>query len=115
LERAGSACVEVDGKRISGKRLMARLLWQIATTGQATLVGGTVINAGPQGWLDVVKFLYTQIDGAPPHDVNVGGQPDNPLLVEIENAGAIARERLIQQVTRQTAADAAGGVDSESE
>jgi hypothetical protein len=29
----------------------------------------------------VVKFLYSQVDGPPPKELNVGGQEDNPLLV----------------------------------
>ena len=81
LARAGSMSMEVDGKRISGRRLMARHLWEIANTGRTTLADGREIIAGPQAWLDVVKFLYAQVDGPPPKELNVGGQPDNPLLV----------------------------------
>jgi len=100
--------VEVDGKRISGKRLVARLLWQIATTGQATLVGGTVINAGPQGWLDVVKFLYAQIDGAPPHDVNLGGQEDNPLFPEVVDARKWFMDLCMGQLAARGAEESTG-------
>ena len=83
LERAGSSTIEVDGKRISGKRLVARLLWEIAKTGKATLADGREIVAGPQGWLDVVKFLYSQVDGPPPKDLNIGGQEDNPFIIDV--------------------------------
>jgi hypothetical protein len=83
LERTGSSTIEVDGKRVSGKRLVARLLWEVAKTGQCVMPDGRVLKAGPQGWLDVVKFLYAQIDGPPPKDVNIGGQVENPLLIEV--------------------------------
>lgn len=89
LERAGSASVVVGGKRISGKRLVARLVWEIATTGKCVLpeVGEDgkqrVLVAGPQAWLDVVKFIFAQVDGPPPKDVNIGGQGDNPLVIDV--------------------------------
>jgi hypothetical protein len=83
LERAGSSTIEVDGKRVSGKRLVARLLWEVAKTGQCVMPDGRVLKAGPQGWLDVVKFIYSQVDGPPPKDVNIGGQVENPLLIEV--------------------------------
>ena len=83
LERAGAASVEEDGKRLSGKRFVARCLWDIAKTGKCTLADGRELVAGPDGWFDIVKFLYSQIDGPPPKDVNLGGQADNPLSIEV--------------------------------
>jgi hypothetical protein len=81
LERAGSKTVEVDGKHVSGKRFMGKALFEIITTGETRLANGREIVAGPQAWLEIVKFVYSQIDGPPPKELNVGGQPDNPLLV----------------------------------
>ena len=83
LERAGSASVDVEGKRVSGKRFVALKLWEIATTGRAILSDGRELVAGPQGWLDVVRFIYAQVDGPPPKDVNLGGQADNPLIIDV--------------------------------
>lgn len=83
LERAGSKTVEVNGKRVSGKRFMAQALFEVATTGQTVLANGREIVAGPQAWLEIVKFIYSQVDGPPPKDVNLGGQADNPLLIEV--------------------------------
>lgn len=81
LETAGSASIEVGGKRIASKRLVARLLWEIATTGRCTMPDGRTMTAGPGGWLDVVKFVYGQVDGPPPREVNLGGQAENPLVI----------------------------------
>ena len=83
LERAGSRTVEIDGKRVSGKRFMAQALFEIVTTGETRLASGREIVAGPQAWLEIVKFVYAQIDGPPPKDVNIGGQEDNPFIIDV--------------------------------
>ena len=77
LTRAGSKTLEVAGKRISGKRLMACLAWQIATTGKATFPNGTVLEASPRDVMDIWKWLYTHIDGPPRAelDVTTDGKP----------------------------------------
>lgn len=71
LRRAGSQTLEVDGKRISGKRLIARMLWELATRGESKFPDGRELKVGGQGWLDIVKFLYAQIDGPPRAEVDV--------------------------------------------
>ena len=64
LEKAGSKTIVVDGHRVSRRELMARMLWEIATTGEATLPGtDRTLVAGAGGWLDVVKFIYSHVDG----------------------------------------------------
>ena len=76
LNTAGGTTLEVDGKRIAGRRLIARYLWQAATLGQVTMVDGKVLRLSPRDWLDVVKWLYAQIDGPPKHELDVtsGGE-----------------------------------------
>lgn len=71
LQRAGSQTLEVEGRRISKRRLVARMLWDIAATGRTTYADGKELVAGATGWLDVVKFLYAQIDGPPRAEVDV--------------------------------------------
>lgn len=63
LETAGSRTVEVDGKRVPAKRLMASLLWDIVVTGKATLPSGEALEVAPREWLETVRWLYTHIDG----------------------------------------------------
>lgn len=77
LERAGSRSVEMpDGKRVSGKQLVARLAWDLATTGQAEFPGGKQLVIEPVDWLALVKWLYSHIDGPPKAEVDVtsGGE-----------------------------------------
>jgi hypothetical protein len=83
LERAGSRTVEYNGKRMAGKRLVAAMLWEMATTGQCELPSGRTLVAGMEEWLDVVKYLYAQIDGPPPKDINLGGTGGGPMVVEV--------------------------------
>ena len=84
LTRAGSKTLEVAGKRISGKRLMACLAWQIATTGKATFPNGTVLEASPRDVMDIWKWLYTHIDGPPRTelDVTTDGKPIEIVAIE---------------------------------
>ena len=88
LRRAGGRMVEVNGEKISGRRLMARLLWQAAESGEVTLPSGEKLVFGPRDWFEVVKFLYQHIDGPPPQalDVTSGGQPLKVIL-EWESGG----------------------------
>lgn len=71
LEKAGNQTVEVDGKKVTGKRVVASLLWQVATTGTAKFPDGTLLSVAPQDWLSVVKFIYTQVDGPPKSEMDI--------------------------------------------
>ena len=81
LERTGSQTLEVNGKRLSGKRLAASLIWQGVTRGEVLFPQGSDgkqarLELGARDWLDLVKFIYAQIDGAPKAEVDLtsGGQ-----------------------------------------
>ena len=71
LERAGSNTVEYSGKKVSGKRLLSILVWQGVTTGEITLPDGKVLKLSPRDWMDMVKWLYAQIDGPPKAEVDL--------------------------------------------
>jgi len=58
---------------MSGKRLMAFLAWQIATTGKATFPDGTVLEASPKDVMDTWKWLYAHIDGPPKASLELSG------------------------------------------
>jgi len=78
LEKRGSRTLEdVDGKRRSGKRIVARAMWELATTGQTTLPqpDGSVmqLSIDGAGWFDVVKWLYQHIDGPPKMQAEISG------------------------------------------
>ena len=77
LEAAGNKTLaDADGKKVARKRLLAQLLWEVATTGKATFPDGRVLEVAPVDYLTVVKFLYQHIDGPPKSEVDVtsGGQ-----------------------------------------
>ena len=78
LERAGSSMLEIDGKRVSGKRYLADMVWQVVMTGQAKLPDGKVVQMSPQDWKDFVKWIYSHIDGPPTLSVDLTSN-DEPL------------------------------------
>ena len=85
LERAGSKTVERDGKRISGKRLIAVCCWELAKTGETTLPGGKKLEVDDhKEWLDLVRFIYQHIDGPPKAELDVTTGGDR-LTIEYVN------------------------------
>jgi Family of unknown function (DUF5681) len=78
LERTGAATTEIDGKRMSGKRLVAHLLWQAATTGTVQFPGDEESRTiATEDWIGVVKFIYSHVDGPPKSEMDItsGGEP----------------------------------------
>jgi hypothetical protein len=80
LERAGSKTYSFNGKTVAAKRALASMLWQAAMTGTITLPpdeNGKVRykDLPPKEYIDLVKWLYNQIDGPPKSetDVNLSG------------------------------------------
>jgi hypothetical protein len=83
LEKTGSKTVLLsDGRRISGKRLLAVLLWQGVTTGCIILPDGAKYELGPSDWLALVKTIYSQVDGSPPQQLQHTGAEGGPIQVE---------------------------------
>lgn len=75
LEKAG------NGKRgsVASKKLLAELLWEGATTGAVTFDDmSRPLDA--QDWLNLVKFLYSHIDGPPKAELEHSGNIE--LLVK---------------------------------
>lgn len=85
LERAGSKCLDYNGKTVAGKRLLADLMWQIATTGTCTLPGDKKLEVTAIDWLDVVKWLYHHIDGPAPTAMKITGDSNEPLTIRYVN------------------------------
>lgn len=72
LERAGGIMVEMmDGERISGRRLMARQVWEGITSGAVSFPDGKKLQLSPQDWKDFVKWAYGHIDGPPVQAVDI--------------------------------------------
>lgn len=71
LEKGGSKTVEYKGKRISGKRLISQLIWELAETGQIELDGRTIKVGSVKEWADIVKWIYSHIDGPPKAELDI--------------------------------------------
>ena len=81
LEKAGNSTYEFDGKRISGKRLIAQLMWELVTKGRVELPGSdnkiVILRVtDTKEWLGLAKQIYSQVDGPPKGelDLNQGGE-----------------------------------------
>lgn len=95
LRRLGSRTIEdTDGRRRARKRVVARLLWDIVTTGRALLPVGddgktqVITVKSFRDWFECVKWLYERVDGPPRQEIDVtsGGQPIQyePLVVILD-------------------------------
>ena len=79
LERQSKKTIlDVDGKRRGGKHIIARALWELATTGRTSLAsddGIKELRVSGDDWFGIVKWLYAHIDGPPPKEplVNISG------------------------------------------
>jgi len=83
LEKAGSATVEYHGKNISGKRLMAQMVWQGIVAGEVEFPDGKHLRLSPQDWKDFVKWAYSHIDGPPRAEVDVTSAGE-PVVFRVE-------------------------------
>lgn len=66
LEKAGSATVDAGGdKKVARKRLIAAMAWEAVTTGYIKFPDGISRMIGVGDWIDIVKWIFAQIDGPP--------------------------------------------------
>ena len=89
LSKAGAkSTTDASGMKMSGRRLLARLLWEGITSSSVTFPNGVKFDLSPSDWLALTQFLYRHIDGPPPQalDVTSGGQPITIRIVD-ESAG----------------------------
>lgn len=82
LERAGSKSVEVGDKKVSGKQLIAAMIWQGITTRQIEFPDGEKMKLQPYHWLELVKWAYGQVDGPPRAEVDVNSDGTLRIIVE---------------------------------
>lgn len=90
LEKAGNRSYEFDGKRISGKRLLARLMWELAIYGRVELLGTdgkkVVLRiADTKEWLGIAKQIYSQVDGPPKGEFDVNADGIIRFIVDYED------------------------------
>lgn len=81
LENAGSEIVTLkNGEKITRKDLLARMVWEVTTTGETTLANGKRLRVAPKDWFAIMQFIYKHIDGNPTQslDVTSDGEPLKP-------------------------------------
>ncbi len=61
-----------DGERTNAE-LLADLVWQGVTTGEVRfpIQGDNLMVLGVQRWLEMVKFIYGQVDGPPKAEMDL--------------------------------------------
>lgn len=84
LETAGNKTMDSgDGKKVARKRVTADLAWQLITEGEAFLPNGKRLEIAPKDWIDLYKWIYQHIDGAPKAS---DGESDSIVKIVVEYA-----------------------------
>lgn len=63
LSKEASKTREYRGQKLTGKRLLALLAFDGLAEGTVTLGGGEQIILSEDGWLSLLRFVYTHLDG----------------------------------------------------
>ena len=83
LEASLGHVIEVDGKRVSGKRVLADLVVSFITTGKARFPGEdeeSIISISD--WAGMVKWIYDRVDGRPIQAVEGTGD-DGEFVIKV--------------------------------
>ena len=83
LERAGGRTVEIEGKKVSGRRLVARMAWEGLTTGIVTFPDDKILTLSPTDWKDLLKWIYTHVDGPPKTELDVTSGGERLNMIEV--------------------------------
>lgn len=73
------------GGKIARKKLLAEMLWNAAVTGKLTIFqdeGILVRSINTDEWITIVQFIYKQVDGPPPAQLEHMGEGGGPMLVD---------------------------------
>lgn len=101
--------LERDGKTVSGKDLLARLVVDAVFSGSLQFPDGTRMAFGPDDWKDLVKFVYSHIDGPAVQKV-APTTPDGE-----REYGSDAIERLVSRLLPEVTADGAAEPSSDAD
>ena len=91
LEKAGNKTYDINGKKIAGKRILSRVLWELIIYGRAELPGEdkkVVLRiSSAKEWLDIAKQIYSQVDGPPKAqlDLTTDGESLNDVIRVVEH------------------------------
>jgi hypothetical protein len=65
LTRLGDQRVPLDGHQVAMKTFIAAKTWELVCSGQVTLDDRVLQLSDGREWFDVVKWLYSHVDGPP--------------------------------------------------
>lgn len=83
LEASLGRVLEVDGKRINGKRVLANLVASCLTTGRVRFPNDekdSIISISD--WIGMVKWVYERVDGKPIQPVSGTGD-DGEIVIKV--------------------------------
>ena len=84
LEASLARTIEVDGKRVSGKRVLADLVVSFVTTGKAFFPDETEVSViSITDWVGMVKWIYDRVDGRPIQAVEGPGD-DGEFVIKVK-------------------------------
>ncbi|MFA7287230.1 MAG: hypothetical protein WC052_06215 [Patescibacteria group bacterium] len=87
LRRALSRMVDVDGKRVNGKQVLANMVADLLLTGAVVFPDGKAIQVSPKDWLDTMRWAYQYLE-PPITKLEHGGVDGDPLKIVVEYANS---------------------------
>jgi hypothetical protein len=110
LERGGKRKVVVEGGDIiEGRKLVSNMLWDVVTTGTLKLPDGKTMEAEPKEWFEIVKFIYSQIDGPPRATIGITDNDGNDVLPSLASAFDSKISRLAERVGARVVSEQSDG------
>lgn len=71
LETALNKTADTPDGRVKRKRIIAEHITLAATEGRVVLPDGETMELGPKEWIDLLKWIYSHIDGPPRAEIDV--------------------------------------------
>ena len=90
LETAGKKSTQAGDNKVARQRLLAQLIWEMATEGKVTFPDGRVMVAELQDWMATIRWLYGHVDGSAGSAVAVGvsqGSSGSGVVIYIPENG----------------------------
>jgi hypothetical protein len=82
LVKALGRTVDVDGKKIAGKRVLARLVSEVLVTGRLKFPGDTETSViSVKDWLEFAKWAYTYLE---PPVTKLAGEDGEAIRIVIQ-------------------------------
>ena len=84
LEVAGARTIETDEGRLAQRKVAIGNIWKAATHGRVEFPDGRALQLFSKDYVELVKFLFSHIDGPPKQQVDHGSDPDRPMRIVVE-------------------------------